>query len=49
MAEADEVPRSLEISLDQLAYEGRAIGRSEGLVVFTDYGCPGDRVRVRIF
>jgi len=49
MAEAVEVPRTIEINLDQLTYEGRALGRADNLVVFTDYGCPGDHARVRIF
>lgn len=36
------------LTVDQAAFEGRTVGRLEGLVVFVDGAVPGDTVRVRI-
>lgn len=38
----------VELTLDSAAYEGVAVGRVEGFVVFVRHGVPGDRIRARI-
>jgi 23S rRNA (uracil1939-C5)-methyltransferase len=38
----------LEVEIDSLAFGGRGLARSEGLVVFVAGALPGDRVRVEI-
>jgi 23S rRNA (uracil1939-C5)-methyltransferase len=38
----------LEVEIDSLAFGGRGVARSEGLVVFVSGALPGDRVRVEI-
>lgn len=38
----------LELDIEKLAYGGKAVSRVEGLVVFTDHGVPGQRIRARI-
>jgi 23S rRNA (uracil1939-C5)-methyltransferase len=38
----------LEVEIDSLAFGGRGVARSEGLVVFVAGGLPGDKVRVEI-
>lgn len=38
----------ITVDLDTFAFEGKAIGRIDGLVVFVDGGVPGDRVRARL-
>jgi 23S rRNA (uracil1939-C5)-methyltransferase len=38
----------LELEIDSLAFGGRGVARSEGLVVFVAGALPGDRVRVEI-
>jgi len=38
----------LEVEIDSLAFDGRGVARSEGLVVFVAGALPGDRVRVEI-
>jgi 23S rRNA (uracil1939-C5)-methyltransferase len=38
----------LEVEIDSLAFGGRGVARSEGLVVFVAGALPGDRVRVEI-
>ncbi|MBI5648557.1 MAG: 23S rRNA (uracil(1939)-C(5))-methyltransferase RlmD [Ignavibacteriae bacterium] len=39
----------LELDVDRAAFEGRAVGRAHGLVVFVEGAVPGDRVRARVF
>ncbi|MCX6142383.1 MAG: TRAM domain-containing protein, partial [Ignavibacteriales bacterium] len=36
------------LTVDDAAFEGRAIGRHEGFVVFVDGAVPGDSVKVRL-
>ena len=36
------------LRVDDAAFEGRTLGRHEGLVVFVDGAVPGDTVRVRV-
>ncbi len=38
----------LEVEIESLAFGGRGVARSEGLVVFVAGGLPGDRVRAEI-
>jgi 23S rRNA (uracil1939-C5)-methyltransferase len=38
----------LEVEIDSLAFGGRGVARSQGLVVFVAGGLPGDRVRAEI-
>jgi 23S rRNA (uracil1939-C5)-methyltransferase len=38
----------LEVEIDSLAFGGRGVARSEGLVVFVSGALPGDRARVEI-
>lgn len=38
----------VDLEIESLAYEGSAVARHDGLVVFVPLGVPGDRVRVRI-
>ena len=38
----------LEVEIDSLAFGGRGVARSDGLVVFVSGALPGDRVRVEI-
>jgi len=38
----------LEFDISSSAFEGSAIGRIEGMVVFVPYAVPGDRIRARI-
>ncbi len=38
----------VELSIDKLAFGGKALGRVAGLVVFVDHALPGQKVRVRI-
>lgn len=39
----------IELSIHNMAYGGRGLGRLDGLVVFVKGGVPGDRVRARVF
>jgi 23S rRNA (uracil1939-C5)-methyltransferase len=39
---------SIELSIDKLAFEGKAIARVEGLVVFVEGAVPGDRVMATV-
>ncbi len=39
---------SIEITLEQMAHGGKALGRHQGRVVFVPYAIPGERVRARI-
>jgi 23S rRNA (uracil1939-C5)-methyltransferase len=48
MEEQDEKPTHVRITLDDMAFEGSAIGRHDGRVIFADYGIPGEEVTVRI-
>lgn len=38
----------LQLTLDDMAFEGAALGRDDGRVIFADYGIPGEEVRVRV-
>lgn len=38
----------VELEIESAAYEGSAVARHDGLVVFVDYGVPGDRVKARV-
>ncbi len=38
----------IELSLESAAFEGVAVGRYNGLVVFVKNGVPGDRIRVEV-
>jgi 23S rRNA (uracil1939-C5)-methyltransferase len=51
MAEAARGPRRgelLELEIDSLAFGGRGVARSSGLVVFVAGALPGDRVRAEV-
>jgi 23S rRNA (uracil1939-C5)-methyltransferase len=39
---------TIEIDVDRLAMEGRAVGRLDNLVVFVDQALPGERVAARV-
>jgi 23S rRNA (uracil1939-C5)-methyltransferase len=39
----------IEFLIENMAYGGRGLGRSDGLVVFVQGGIPGDRVSARIY
>ena len=39
----------IKLSVDKAAFEGRAIGRLGGLVVFVEGAVPGDVVTARVF
>jgi 23S rRNA (uracil1939-C5)-methyltransferase len=38
----------LELEIESLAYEGAAVARADGRVIFVDGGAPGDRVLAEI-
>lgn len=38
----------INLSIDKLAFGGKAVGRVDGFVVFVDHAVPGQKVRVRI-
>lgn len=38
----------IELAIDDLAFGGEAVGRTDGYVVFVRGGVPGDRLRVRV-
>lgn len=38
----------IELTMDSLAFGGRAVGRLDGMVVFVPHAAPGDRVRARV-
>jgi 23S rRNA (uracil1939-C5)-methyltransferase len=38
----------LELTIDSVAFEGKGVARTEGLVVFVPFGVPGDRIRARV-
>mgnify|MGYP001198619704 FL=1 len=40
--------RTIELHLEDMAYQGAAIGREDGRVVFAEYGIPGEDVVVAI-
>jgi 23S rRNA (uracil1939-C5)-methyltransferase len=42
-------PERATLTLTDMAYEGHAIGRLEDLVVFAEYGIPGEEVVVEIY
>ncbi len=44
----EDKPTHVRIRLDDMAFEGSAIGRYDGRVIFADYGIPGEEVTVRI-
>jgi 23S rRNA (uracil1939-C5)-methyltransferase len=39
---------TVEVTFDSLGYGGPAVGRIDGMVVFTKYAAPGDRAMVRL-
>ena len=39
---------SLELTIDDLAFGGEGVGRTDGYVVFVRSGVPGDRVRAKV-
>jgi 23S rRNA (uracil1939-C5)-methyltransferase len=41
--------QTIELAIDKMAYGGRGIGRSEGLVFFVRGGIPGDKVIVKVY
>jgi len=43
------VDEIVELKIDSIAFEGRAIARIDGFVVFVEGGVPGDTVKARIF
>ncbi len=40
--------QEIEIEVDRLAMEGRAVGRLDDLVVFVEKALPGERVRAQV-
>ena len=42
-------PQRVTLTLTDMAYEGHAIGRLDDLVVFAEYGIPGEEVVVEIY
>jgi 23S rRNA (uracil1939-C5)-methyltransferase len=44
-----EEPERATLTLTDMAYEGHAIGRLDDLVVFAEYGIPGEEVVVEIY
>lgn len=40
--------QTIDITLENLAYGGDAVGRYQGLAVFVPYGVPGDKVKVKV-
>jgi 23S rRNA (uracil1939-C5)-methyltransferase len=56
MSPVDDKPRlpglskgaEVDLSLDKIAFGGKALGRVDGFVVFVDHAIPGQTVRVRI-
>ncbi len=38
----------IELEIESTAYEGKSVGRIDGLVVFVPYALPGDRVAARV-
>jgi 23S rRNA (uracil1939-C5)-methyltransferase len=48
MEERDEKPTHVRLKLDDMAFEGSALGRDDGRVIFADYGIPGEDVTVEI-
>jgi 23S rRNA (uracil1939-C5)-methyltransferase len=43
-----EKPSHVRLTLDDMAFEGSALGRDDGRVIFADYGIPGEDVTVEI-
>jgi 23S rRNA (uracil1939-C5)-methyltransferase len=39
---------TIQLTLDDMAFEGAALGRADGQVVFADYGIPGEEVVVQV-
>lgn len=44
----DTRSNTIQLTLDDMAFEGAALGRSDGQVVFADYGIPDEEVIVEI-
>jgi len=44
----DARSQTIQLTLDDMAFEGAALGRSEGQVVFADYGIPDEEVIVEV-
>jgi predicted RNA-binding protein with TRAM domain len=38
----------LDLTIEKLAFGGKALGRVAGFVVFVDHAIPGQRVRVQV-
>ena len=45
---AGDRPDTIQLTLDDMAFEGAALGRVDGQVVFADYGIPEEEVVVKI-
>ncbi len=41
-------PATIQLTLDDMAFEGAALGRHDGQVIFADYGIPNEEVVVQI-
>ena len=46
--QAEDRPQTIKLTLDDMAFEGAALGRVDGQVVFADYGIPEEEVVVQI-
>lgn len=44
----ENLPEPLKLKLEDMAFEGASIGRSDGRVIFADYGIPEETVTVAI-
>ncbi len=44
----EDRPETIQMTLDDMAFEGAALGRADGQVVFADYGIPTEEVIVKI-
>ena len=45
---SDTRSQTIQLTLDDMAFEGAALGRSDGQVVFADYGIPDEEVIVEV-
>ncbi|MEE8347027.1 MAG: hypothetical protein V3S20_06745, partial [Dehalococcoidia bacterium] len=41
-------PYRVSVTLEDIAYEGGALARHDGKVIFADYGIPGEEVIVEV-
>jgi 23S rRNA (uracil1939-C5)-methyltransferase len=44
----EDRPETIQLTLDDMAFEGAALGRLDGQVIFADYGIPNEEVIVQI-